>query len=236
MSLLCGNRLLDEVLRKPAIFFGLLDPLSQLERKLADKRYLVATSAVIVLRAWLVVRVEFVLCRLVGASILALPLLLAGFPDAVESSLGVSDCDGRGEIWVLLKWGLAFKSPRHRRQSGETNPITQQLAAIRTDHLKDLLRLVQEAGVVDRCGKLDVAEMTRTFRHVLRACLALELAINGTKARVVETIFAGLCLLCVHRLGVLDVRNAQALDLIRRHDTKLDLLDRLHRRTRVREA
>lgn len=162
----------------------------------------------VVLRAWLVVRVKFVLCRLVGARILALPLLLAGFPDAVESSLGVSDCDGRGKIWILLRWGLALMSLRHQQHSGKTNPITQQLAAIRTDHLEDLLRLVQEAGVVDRCGKLDVAEMTRTFRHVLRACFALELTVNGTEAGVVETIFTRLRLLCVHRLGVLDVRHA----------------------------
>lgn len=90
--------------------------------------------------------------------------------------------------------------------------------------------------MVDRCGKLDVAEMTRTLGHVLSASLALELAVDGAKAGIVEAVLAGLCLLCVHRLRVLDVRHAQALDLIRRHDPKLDLLDRLDGRARVREA
>lgn len=90
--------------------------------------------------------------------------------------------------------------------------------------------------MVDRCGKLDVAEMTRTLGHVLSAGLALELAVDRTKTGVVETIFSGLRLLGVHRLGVLDVRHAQALDLIRRHHPKLDLLDRLDGRARVRET
>lgn len=90
--------------------------------------------------------------------------------------------------------------------------------------------------MVDRCGKLDVAEMTRTLGHVLSAGLALELTVDGTKTGVVEAILAGLRFLSVHRLGVLNVRHAQALDFIRRHHPKLDLLDRLDGRARVREA
>lgn len=116
-----------------------------------------------------------------------------------------------------------------------TNSITQQPATMRTDHLKDLLCLVEEAGMIDRCGQLYVAEMTRAFGHVFRACLALELAIDGPQAGVVEAVLARLCLFGIHSLGILDVRDAQGLDLVRGHDSELDLLDRLDGRTRVRK-
>lgn len=89
--------------------------------------------------------------------------------------------------------------------------------------------------MIDRCGKLDVTEVTRTLGHVLGTGLALELAVDGAQAGVIQTVLAGLGLLGVHCLGILDVGDTQALDLIGRHDSKLDLLNGLDRRTGVRK-
>lgn len=82
----------------------------------------------------------------------------------------------------------------------------------------------------DRLSQLDVAKVPRAFGHVLSARLALELAIDGAESRIIQAKFAGLCLLGVHRLGVLDVRDTHRLDLLRRQESELDLLDRLDRR------
>lgn len=87
----------------------------------------------------------------------------------------------------------------------------------------------------DGGGELDVTKMTGALGHVLGAGLALELTVDGAKTRIVEAELAGLSLLCIHRLGVLNVSNTHALDLVRRQDSELDLLDRLDGRTRVRE-
>lgn len=88
----------------------------------------------------------------------------------------------------------------------------------------------------DRLSQLDVAKVTRTFGHVLSARLALELAVDRAESRIVQAKFTGLRFLGVHRLGVLDVRDAHRLDFIRRQESELDLLDRLNRRIRVRKV
>lgn len=121
----------------------------------------------------------------------------------------------------------------HLQQSESTNPVCQRLAAIVADNLQDLLRLVEEARVEDRLSKLDMTEMTRAFGHIFGTRLALELAVDGAEAGIVQAELAWLCLLGVHRLRILDMRDAHRLDLLRRQESELDLLDRLDRRIRV---
>ena len=117
-----------------------------------------------------------------------------------------------------------------------TDPISKHLAAAVADDLQYLLHFLDETWMEDRLGELDVAEMAGTFRHVLCTCLALELSIDRTESGIVEAFFARFCARFVHRLGVFDVGDAHILDLIRREDAELDLLDDLQRRTGVREV
>ena len=104
------------------------------------------------------------------------------------------------------------------------------------NHLENFLCLLDEAGMVDRFCELDVTEMARTLRHVLRARLALELSVDRAEERVVETTVAWLHSALIHRLRVEDMRDTHVFDLLRRQETELDLLDRLERRTGVREV
>jgi hypothetical protein len=105
-----------------------------------------------------------------------------------------------------------------------------------TDDLEDLLDALDEARVVDRFSQLDVPKVPGALGHVLSACLALEVAVDGTEARIVETILTRLGPRFVHGLGVEHLADAHGLDLLRREDTKLYLSDRLKRRARVREV
>jgi len=84
------------------------------------------------------------------------------------------------------------------------------------DNLQQLLSLLKKAGVKDRLRQLDVTEVTRTFRHILIASSALELPIDGTQARVVQSSISRLQLALVHRLRVQDVSDTHILDLLRR--------------------
>ncbi len=105
-----------------------------------------------------------------------------------------------------------------------------------TDDLEDLLDLLDEARVEDRFSELNVTEMARTLRHILGASLALELPIDGTEKRVVQTTVARLGSRLIHSLRINNVGDTHVLDLLRREESKLDLLNRLERRTRVREV
>lgn len=89
--------------------------------------------------------------------------------------------------------------------------------------------------MIDGLGQLDVAKVTWTLRHVLIARLALELAIDGAEAGIVEAFFARLGASFVHGLWVLDMADTHVLDLFRRQQTKLHLFDRAQRRIRVRK-
>lgn len=55
--------------------------------------------------AGLVVGVKFLLVALAlaVALVFANPLLLTSLPDTIEPSFRISDRDGRGKVWVLLK-------------------------------------------------------------------------------------------------------------------------------------
>ena len=53
------------------------------------------------------------------------------------------------------------------------------------DSLEDLLDLLDETGVEDRLGKLDVAKVASALGHVLLAGRTLELAVDGAKSVIV---------------------------------------------------
>ena len=95
------------------------------------------------------------------------------------------------------------------------------------DNLQDLLDLLDEAWMVDRLGQLDVAEVTGTFTHGLRAGFALELSVDRAEERVVQASVAWLRATLFHGLRVENVGDAHVLDFLGRHEAKLDLLDRL---------
>lgn len=101
------------------------------------------------------------------------------------------------------------------------------------DNLQNLLHLLDETGMIHGLRELDVTEVTRALTHGLGAGFALELTIDGSEQRVVETSITRLDLVLLHRLGVQNVANTHALDLLGRHQAELYLFDRLERRARV---
>lgn len=105
-----------------------------------------------------------------------------------------------------------------------------------TDNLQNLLDFLDETWVVHRFGELDVSKVARTFTHRLSAGLALELAIDRTKKRVIKTAITRLDLVLLHGLWVKNVRNTHILDLLGGHQAELNLLHRLERRARVGEV
>lgn len=104
-----------------------------------------------------------------------------------------------------------------------------------TNNLQDLLDFLDEARMIHGLGQLDMTEMTRTLIHGLGTRFALELSIDRTKERVIETAIAWLDLVLLHRLGVENVADTHILYLLGRHQSKLNLLDRLERCARVGE-
>lgn len=85
-------------------------------------------------------------------------------------------------------------------------------------------------------GEFNVAEMSGTLSHVLAARRTSVGTIDTAELGVVETLLAWPLALLIHGLWVLDVANTHVLGLFRREESKLDLLHRLQRRLRVREA
>lgn len=101
------------------------------------------------------------------------------------------------------------------------------------DDLEQFLCTFDKAGMVNGPRQLNVAKMTRAFRHVFRASLALELSVDRAEEGIVETAIARLCSRLVHCFWVNDVSYAHRLDFLGRQETKLNLLDRPERRARV---
>jgi hypothetical protein len=120
--------------------------------------------------------------------------------------------------------------------SGETNFIGQNFAAIVANNFQDLLDLLDEARMVHRLGQLNMTEVAGTLPHSLRACLALELPVDGTKKWVIEAAIARLGFILLHRLRIENMRDTHVLDFLWRHETELNLLHRLERRARVGEV
>ncbi len=72
-----------------------------------------------------------------------------------------------------------------------TNLLGLDFATVVTDSLEKFLDLIQEAVVVDRLRELDDTEVAGTDFLILFTSCALEVAIDGTKMRVVRAAFAG---------------------------------------------
>jgi len=104
------------------------------------------------------------------------------------------------------------------------------------NNLQDLFDALDEARMENRFGQLDMAKMTGAFRHVLGACFALVLAVNGTEERVIETAITRFRSSLVHGLGVNDVAHTHGLDLLRRQESELNLLDNPEGRMGMRKV
>ena len=76
-------------------------------------------------------------------------------------------------------------------------------------------------------------KMSGALRHVLITRCAFVLPINGAKLRVVQSKFTRSLFLFIHGLRIFDMSHAHVLDLFRRKQTELDLLNRAQGRTRV---
>lgn len=84
-----------------------------------------------------------------------------------------------------------------------------------TDSLKQLLRLIDEARMIDGYSQLNMAEVTRAFCHALLTGCAHERSIDGAQLWVVQTLFAWSHLGLVHGFWILDMDHAHALDFFR---------------------
>ena len=67
-----------------------------------------------------------------------------------------------------------------------------------TDSLQDLLDLDHESIVVDWGSKLDDAEVSRAFSHVLLTGVTLEVAIDRAQVRVVRPFLSRSETLLIH--------------------------------------
>lgn len=113
---------------------------------------------------------------------------------------------------------------------GLTNSIKQNSATIVADHLEELLNLLQEPGMVDWLGQFNVTKMTGTLVHALIARSTLELTVDRSQARVIESLISWLQLCVIHSLRVYYVSDTHVLDLLRREQPKLNLLYGTERR------
>lgn len=64
---------------------------------------------------------------------------------------------------------------------------------------------VRHTVQVNRLGKLDMTKMSGALGHAFRASLALEVAVNGTHAGIVQTADLGPLGALVNQLCVLDL-------------------------------
>ncbi|KAH3658797.1 hypothetical protein OGATHE_006523 [Ogataea polymorpha] len=80
-------------------------------------------------------------------------------PNGIKTLLGVSDFDSSRELWIC---GL----------------VQQDFTTVHADALADFLDPGHKTNVEHRLGKLNMAEVSRTLLHVLRACLASEISID----------------------------------------------------------
>lgn len=98
-------------------------------------------------------------------------------------------------------------------QSGYTDSIVQDFAAVVADHLEDLFDLLDESRMIDGLGQLNVAKVTRTLCYSLQTRRALEAAVDRSEAGIIETVLAGFGPRLVHRLRVHDMSHTHVLDL-----------------------
>lgn len=104
------------------------------------------------------------------------------------------------------------------------------------DNLQNLLDLLNETGVIHGFRQLDMPKVARTFAHSLCTGLASKLTIDRSEEGVVKTTIAWFRFVVLHCLGVKDMANTHVLNLLRRHQAELDLLDGFERSARVGEV
>ena len=80
----------------------------------------------------------------------------------------------------------------------QTNISSFDLATIVADSLQDLLDLGHESIMVDWCRKLDYAEVSGAFSHVLLTGVTLEIAVDRAQMRVVRTFLSRSEALLIH--------------------------------------
>jgi hypothetical protein len=117
--------------------------------------------------------------------------------------------------------------------------------------------VAKHTDVEDGRLQFDVAKVTGTLLHILKACCARKSTIDGAESRVTQTLVARALFLVIlshmsatkqsrlvlraevvdthHRLWIENLHDAHVLDLFGREQTKLDFLDGLERRARVCE-
>ena len=79
-----------------------------------------------------------------------------------------------------------------------TNISSFDFTTVVADSLEDLLDLSHEPIVVDWSSKLDDAEVSRAFSHVLFTGITFEIAVDGAQMRVVRTFLSRPEALLIH--------------------------------------
>ncbi|KAJ7051181.1 hypothetical protein C8F01DRAFT_1176133, partial [Mycena amicta] len=110
------------------------------------------------------------------------------------------------------------------REAG-VRDIGFQFPAVYANTLQYLLNLQDETWVENGARKLNVAEVTWTFRHPLATRLTLEVTVDGSHAGVHKAAHLGFTGGLVHDFGVFYLRHRVRFDFLRREDTELDLFD-----------
>lgn len=130
------------------------------------------------------------------------------------------------------------------------------LSALLSNEIKTHISF-EHTDVENRGCQLDVPKVTRTLLLAFLASLAVPLAINRTQTRIIKTLCSRSLPLVVlfsvsansqhpdikkkktrktnHCFWVFDMDDTHPFDLLRREETKLDLLNRAQRRLRVWE-
>jgi hypothetical protein len=80
----------------------------------------------------------------------------------------------------------------------QTDISSFDLATVVAHSLQDLLDLDHESIVVDWSSKLDDAEVSRAFSHVLLTGVTLEIAVDRAQMRVVRTFLSRSETLLIH--------------------------------------
>lgn len=94
---------------------------------------------------------------------------------------------------------------------------------------KEVNDMWRRTDVEDGHGQLDVTKVTGTLEHLFTASTTSDRTVDGAELGVVQALFAWALPLFVHRLWIFNVTHAHVLDLFRREETKLHLLDGLQR-------
>jgi hypothetical protein len=93
----------------------------------------------------------------------------------------------------------------HSSMNKRTNISSFDLATVVADSLQDLLDLGHESVMVDWSRKLDDAEVSRAFSHVLFTGVTLEIAVDCAQMRIVRTFLSRSEALLIHGFCIVTV-------------------------------